>query len=234
MQCTCLSTTYSPSKIPNTVPTFSWLYTSSYSCIFLSFVVLISSIRWSGELIGFPKVKPLVPSRPVPLLISALYLFDFKSTTPSSSCDDNGLSEEGAEWGSSKICFYSSSWFQTCNFWNTSNNRQLYSCPHEVMEFLPPGTDIAKYMRENQNERLIGSSVALIALSTIFVLLRLASRKVSKAGFWVRFYDLHLDSAQGIVEWLLTGSDKVGWCGDCGCFGWSQIAKKERLKGAYC
>lgn len=75
------------------------------------------------------------------------------------------------------------------------------------MEFLPPGTDIAKYTRENQNERLIGSSVALIALSTTFVLLRLASRKVSKAGFWVRFYDLPLDSAQGIV---LTGSDKVG------------------------
>ena len=54
------------------------------------------------------------------------------------------------------------------------------------MEFIPPGTDIAKYMRDNQNERLIGSNVALITLSTTFVLLRLASRKVSKAGFWVR------------------------------------------------
>lgn len=67
------------------------------------------------------------------------------------------------------------------------------------MEFLPPGTDIAKYMRDNQNERLIGSNVALITLSTTFVLLRLASRRVSKAGFWVRLqrlFDLHLDSAR--------------------------------------
>ena len=39
----------------------------------------------------------------------------------------------------------------------------------------------------NQTKRLIGSSVALIALSTTFVLLRLVSRKLSKAGFWVRF-----------------------------------------------
>lgn len=38
---------------------------------------------------------------------------------------------------------------------------------------------------DNQTKRLIGSSVALIALSTIFVFLRLVSRKLSKAGFWV-------------------------------------------------
>lgn len=42
--------------------------------------------------------------------------------------------------------------------------------------------------RENENEtkRLIGSSVVLIVLSTTFVVLRLVSRKLSKAGFWVR------------------------------------------------
>lgn len=40
---------------------------------------------------------------------------------------------------------------------------------------------------ENEKRRLIGSSVVLIALSTIFVILRLVSRKLSKAGFWVRF-----------------------------------------------
>lgn len=45
------------------------------------------------------------------------------------------------------------------------------------------------YLPENESEtkRLIGSSVVLIALSTIFVLLRLVSRKVSKAGFWVTY-----------------------------------------------
>lgn len=41
---------------------------------------------------------------------------------------------------------------------------------------------------ENETKRLIGSSVVLIALSTIFVLLRLVSRKLSKAGFWVTSY----------------------------------------------
>ena len=42
--------------------------------------------------------------------------------------------------------------------------------------------------RENENEtkRLIGSSVVLIVLSTTFVVLRLVSRKLSKAGFGVR------------------------------------------------
>lgn len=46
------------------------------------------------------------------------------------------------------------------------------------------------YLRENESEtkRLIGSSVVLIALSTIFVALRLVSRKLSKAGFWVTYY----------------------------------------------
>lgn len=46
--------------------------------------------------------------------------------------------------------------------------------------------DRSTYGHANQNMRLIGSSAALIALSTIFVLLRLVSRKLSKAGFWVR------------------------------------------------
>lgn len=38
---------------------------------------------------------------------------------------------------------------------------------------------------ENQSLNLIGSSVALLVLSTVFVALRLLSRKLSKAGFWV-------------------------------------------------
>lgn len=46
---------------------------------------------------------------------------------------------------------------------------------------------ISTYGHENEKRRLIGSSAVLIALSTIFVILRLVSRKLSKAGFWVRF-----------------------------------------------
>lgn len=38
---------------------------------------------------------------------------------------------------------------------------------------------------ENQNQRIIGASATLLTLSTVFVALRLLSRKVSKAGFWV-------------------------------------------------
>ena len=38
---------------------------------------------------------------------------------------------------------------------------------------------------DNQNLNLIGSSVTLLVLSTVFVVLRLLSRKLSKAGFWV-------------------------------------------------
>lgn len=40
----------------------------------------------------------------------------------------------------------------------------------------------------SQIKRLIWSSVALMTLSTIFVFLRLVSRKLSKAGFWVRYF----------------------------------------------
>lgn len=40
---------------------------------------------------------------------------------------------------------------------------------------------------EGGTRRLIGSSAVLIALSTIFVVLRLVSRKLSKAGFWVTY-----------------------------------------------
>ena len=38
---------------------------------------------------------------------------------------------------------------------------------------------------ENQNQKIIGASVTLLTLSTVFVALRLLSRKLSKAGFWV-------------------------------------------------
>lgn len=38
---------------------------------------------------------------------------------------------------------------------------------------------------ENQNQDIIGASATLLVLSTVFVALRLLSRKLSKAGFWV-------------------------------------------------
>lgn len=53
----------------------------------------------------------------------------------------------------------------------------------------PPASGVTGWDGDSPNgqtARLIGSSVALIALSTIFVFLRLVSRKLSKAGFWVR------------------------------------------------
>lgn len=46
----------------------------------------------------------------------------------------------------------------------------------------PPGIDLDA----NQQGRLVSSMTALIILPTIFVILRLISRKVSRAGYWVR------------------------------------------------
>ena len=38
---------------------------------------------------------------------------------------------------------------------------------------------------ENHNLEIIGASATLLVLSTVFVSLRLLSRKLSKAGLWV-------------------------------------------------
>lgn len=59
------------------------------------------------------------------------------------------------------------------------------------MNYSPPPSGVTGWDEDSPNgqtARLIGSSVALIALSTIFVFLRLVSRKLSKAGFWVRLF----------------------------------------------
>ena len=56
---------------------------------------------------------------------------------------------------------------------------------------LPPVDDTKFDLHANQGPRLIGTSVILLILPTIFVALRLVSRKLSKAGFWViRFSSL--------------------------------------------
>lgn len=44
-----------------------------------------------------------------------------------------------------------------------------------------PGFDI----NGDQRGRIIGSCVSIIAITVLFVFLRLLSRKLSKAGFWV-------------------------------------------------
>lgn len=46
----------------------------------------------------------------------------------------------------------------------------------------PPGIDL----NANQQGRLVSSMIALIILPTAFVILRLISRRVSRAGYWVR------------------------------------------------
>ena len=40
----------------------------------------------------------------------------------------------------------------------------------------------------DQKGRLVGSMITLLVLSTFFVCLRLLSRKLSKAGFWLDDY----------------------------------------------
>lgn len=39
----------------------------------------------------------------------------------------------------------------------------------------------------DQRGRIIGSCAAILSLTIIFVFLRLLSRKLSRAGYWVRF-----------------------------------------------
>lgn len=46
----------------------------------------------------------------------------------------------------------------------------------------PSGIDI----HEDQRGRIIGSSAAIFVITLTFVVLRLVSRKLSRAGLWVR------------------------------------------------
>ena len=45
---------------------------------------------------------------------------------------------------------------------------------------IPPGIDLDA----DQGPRLVGSMITLILLPTIFVIARLVSRKVARAGYW--------------------------------------------------
>lgn len=63
----------------------------------------------------------------------------------------------------------------------------------------------------NQTKRLIASSVALIALSTSFVFLRLVSRKLSKAGFWVRLFLTNIYSGTRRLDGIADFCDNCFW-----------------------
>lgn len=41
----------------------------------------------------------------------------------------------------------------------------------------------------DQRGRIVGSSVAIFVITDIFVLLRLVSRKLARAGYWVRTWN---------------------------------------------
>lgn len=59
-----------------------------------------------------------------------------------------------------------------------------------------PGFDLYA----DQRGRIIGTCAAIISLTFIFVFLRLLSRKLSRAGYWVRFLipnGLVLSDAEG-------------------------------------
>lgn len=51
---------------------------------------------------------------------------------------------------------------------------------------IPPTGEPGFDLEANQQGRIIASSVAFIVLTTAFVSLRLLSRRLSRAGLWVR------------------------------------------------
>ncbi len=52
---------------------------------------------------------------------------------------------------------------------------------------LPPTDEPGFDLYADQRGRLIGTLTAVTTLTTTFVFLRLLSRKLSRAGYWVRF-----------------------------------------------
>ena len=47
----------------------------------------------------------------------------------------------------------------------------------------------AAHDNDDQRGRIIGSCVAIFIITDIFVLLRLVSRKLAQAGYWVSFFN---------------------------------------------
>lgn len=43
----------------------------------------------------------------------------------------------------------------------------------------------ASYMNANNTDRMLGANIALVLIPTVFIVLRLTSRFLSKAGYWV-------------------------------------------------
>lgn len=77
-----------------------------------------------------------------------------------------------------------------------------------------PGGDavpINDLYADDQRGRIIGSCVAIFVITDVFVLLRLVSRKLARAGYWV--------SVEFLAPWrhLMGAGRTVGvWSMDCG------------------
>ena len=89
-----------------------------------------------------------------------------------------------------------SSSFYSCASTPILNRSTKSLAPNAIMS-----TDLApsgSHLYADQRGRIIGTCAAVIALTSIFVFLRLLSRKLSRAGFWVRLWilihlpDLHV------------------------------------------
>ena len=72
----------------------------------------------------------------------------------------------------------------------------------------------------DQRGRIIGSCVAIFVITDLFVLLRLVSRKLARAGYWVRILHASMQSCmKAIVVWCADGVFLVGRCSRCYCDG---------------
>lgn len=84
-----------------------------------------------------------------------------------------------------------------------------------IMATTPPPFDPVFDLYANQQGRIRASNIVFIILPTIFVILRLISRKISRAGYWVWWPCTTTQEPHTNMDWLGT----VGWPLDCVCIG---------------
>lgn len=65
----------------------------------------------------------------------------------------------------------------------------------------PPGIDL----NADQGPRLVGSMITLIVLPTLFVIARLVSRKVARAGYWWDDFFVVLACVGDAQSWTILG-----------------------------
>lgn len=68
----------------------------------------------------------------------------------------------------------------------------------------PPIGQPAFNLHADQGERIKASNIIFIILPTFFVILRLVSRKISSAGYWVRRYRLPNNGSRVLIpiDWI--------------------------------